>query len=220
MSRNHQETHDHEEAPILASKLTARPQANHTTVDPVRPMIGLDPAVIVSLTRITQPVLEQRRVLFSDGDPVAEALGMTESEKARLERSWAKVKDRVLVRQHEGLRSEQREDRLWFGVDPFDGDAIRRQFYQDAEDTLGSERAAAFLTCSRADEAFGKWGHEVSGAYSIRYESQSDGSLVYRITRQDSPDAPEGKSWITSQIPPHIRELTDPLGIKPDASAP
>jgi hypothetical protein len=72
----------------------------------------------------------------------------------------------------------------------------------------------------RADEAFGGWGQRPAAAYSIRLERQTDGSLVYHISERSAPDALAGRSWVSNQIPPHIRELTDALGIAPEARDP
>ncbi len=195
----------------------------HTT--PTRPagpvtQLAVDPALLVDLTRTEQPRLEERAVLFSDGDPVAAALAMSGDEKAALEREWARVKDRVVRLQRETLRHEQREGQLWLGADPFDGESLRTSFREVALATLGPERGEAFLGVTRSDEAFGGWGRRTSAAYSIEYDRQSDGSLVYRITEKPSPEGPAGKSWISNRIPAHIREVTDFLGLHPEAPNP
>lgn len=181
------------------------------------PRLEVDPTVLVDLTRTSRPSLEERIVLFSNGDPIARVLAVTDDEKAVLEREWAKAKDEVVRRQRETLRHEQGENQLWIGADPFEGGHLWSHFREAALETLGPERGEAFLGMTRADEAFGGWGRRPSAAYSIQYDRQSDGSWVYRITEKPSPDGPAGKSWISNRIPAHIREMTDFLGISPEA---
>ncbi|MCF7674157.1 MAG: hypothetical protein K9M97_02340 [Akkermansiaceae bacterium] len=179
--------------------------------------IEIDPSIVASLTEATQPALDHRNILFSDGDLVARVLAMTADEKSSLEREWARIKDRILRQQHEHLRYEQGEDDLWIGADPFDGEAEQESFHEAVVEALGAARGDAFLRMTRADHAFGAWGRGPSAGYTIKLERQEGGGLQYRITERTSPDAPAGKSWISAQVPPHIREMKDALGIPPEA---
>lgn len=179
--------------------------------------VQVDPAVLSALSLTTQPSLEHRAILFSDGDLVAQALAITEKEKNKLEQQWTNIKKQILHLQHENLHYEQGENLLWLGASPFDGSEIQQSLQDAALEVLGKERGKAFLEMTRANDAFGGWGARTSAAYSIQIEQQSDDTLVYRITERAAPDAPAGRTWISNKIPPHIREMTDVLGIDPTA---
>jgi hypothetical protein len=181
------------------------------------PRLDVDPAVLAELLRTEQPALEARTILFSDGDQIAAALAISPDEKRVLEREWARIKEAIVRLQRKALRYEQTQDSLWVGADPFDGESLQSTFREAARATLGPERGDAFLEMVRADEAFGAWGRRTSAAYSIQYDRQPGGPLVYRITERQKPGGPAGRSWISNRIPEHIREVTDALGVLPEA---
>ncbi|MCB1130148.1 MAG: hypothetical protein KDN05_03405 [Verrucomicrobiae bacterium] len=177
----------------------------------------MSPGDLVALSRADQPRLEDRVLLFADGDPVAKALGVTEDERAELEREWGIVKDAVHGLQKKALHYQQRDDELWIGAEPFDGRELQSRFRESVLARLGPERGEAFLAMTKAEDAFGGWGSRSSAAYSIKYERQPDSTLLFRISEKPSPDGPAGRSWISNRIPEHIREITDELGISSEA---
>lgn len=179
--------------------------------------IEITPELLVRLVSTSQPRLEDRTVLISNGDTVAAALAVTPGERSALEQEWARVRDRMRTRQKSSLDFVEGDEELWIGAGPFDGKADRDAFGAAVMDVLGGPRGRAFLELTRADDAFGAWGERPSAAYSIRIESQADGTPVYRITERESAGGPAGRSWVSTVIPPHIREITNELGI-PESS--
>ena len=175
--------------------------------------VEIHPELLVRLASATQPALDHRELLFSDGDTVAAALAVSPEERSELEKEWVSVRDRMLAKQQESLSFVEGEEELWIGSEPFDGSSQREAFTARVVEVLGESRGSAFLELTHADDAFGGWGSRRSAAYSIRTESQSDGRWVYRITERQQPDGPAGRSWVSAEIPPHIRKFTDGLGI-------
>lgn len=138
---------------------------------------------------------------------------MNPGEKQQLEEAWRLTREAVVKHQLETLEYQEFDDSLWIASAPFDGSATREQFLSQSSSILGGERAEAMWRLLRADQAFGGWGNKPSSACSLEYISQSDGSLVYRITERSAPDAPAQRTWITAELPTHLREAGEHLGL-------
>lgn len=181
--------------------------------EPAAATVTITPSALANLALSTPIPLEERRSLFSGADSVAEALGMHSDEKQQLEEAWRQTREGIVKHQLESLEYEELEDSLWISSGPFDGTAIREQFLNQSSSILGAERSQAMWQLLKADQAFGGWGNRPSSSCSLEYISQGDGSLVYRITERDSPDGPARRTWISAELPTHLREAGEHLGL-------
>ncbi len=169
--------------------------------------------MLADLVLSTPVPLDERSVLFGGADAVAEALGIDSGERKLLEKAWLQTRDGIVSHQLESLEHEPSGDALWISTKPFDGAPLREMFLEESSRILGPERAKAMWRLLKADQAFGGWGSKSSSACSLEYIRQSDGSLVYRVTERSAPDAPAGRTWISAELPPHLREAAGKLGL-------
>ncbi len=195
--------------PDRERRLVAAPATEKSRAESV----SVAPSVLADLVLSTPVPLDERSVLFGGADPVAEALGMDSGERKLLEKSWLQTRDGIVKHQLESLEHEQFDDALWISSKPFDGVRLRETFLEDSSRILGAERAKAMWRLLKADQAFGGGGSKPSSACSLEYIRQSDGSLVYRVTERSAPDAPAGRTWISAELPPHLREVAGQLGL-------
>ncbi len=179
---------------------------------------AMDPGLMVELVTSSPVPLDERVALFGGNDPVARALAIGEGERRQLEDIWRTVRERIEALQLDTLEVEEREDALWIGSAGFDGEELRGWFESRVDEVVGEERGRALRHVMRADHAFGQWGDSPSLGRSLEYVVRDDGSLLYRITERAAPDAPAGRTWITAEMPVHLRSAAAKLGLSLSAA--
>ena len=181
-------------------------EIEHATVD-------IAPERLADLV-LTSPVpLGERSQLFGGADPLLAALAIDSFESRQLEAAWHDAREAVVAQQLESLHHEIVGDRLWISSAAFEGGELRQRFQDETERILGPQRSGALWRMLRADQAFGNWGHQPSSSCTLEYIRQDDGKLLYRVAERDSPEGSAKRTWITAELPSHLRPAAEKLGL-------
>ncbi len=175
--------------------------------------VAIEPEILADLVLASPVPLDERRQLFGGADPLLAALAIDLFESRELEAAWQEVREAVVARQLESLHHETVGDQLWISSTAFEGEALRDRFLGEAERILGPQRSGALWRMLEAEQAFGNWGRQPSSSCTLEYIRQDDGTLLYRVAERDSPQGPAKRTWISAQLPVHLRPAAEKLGL-------
>ena len=159
--------------------------------------------------RIQQPTDE----LFSSSDPLAEALSISDGEKAQLQRGYKKMLGQIKRSEAsatEVLRNADGSVLLSVPAVRQERQKGRMEFSGMAQQILGDERASVLLAAKGGGSMFGADGDLKD--YLVEKESAGDGTFRYRIAEIEGD---QRKVYVGNAIPSHLRHLTDVADITP-----
>jgi hypothetical protein len=179
-------------------------------------VIQVAPEAVAAMIGAKVASLEERTQLVRTGEPLERLIGLTDEEARSLNDLWHRLKPGLDTQRMAKVKHQRLGDGgVWLGVEPFpeQGEEIRRQFLLTTLEVLGKSRGKIYLDAIRAHEAFGQWGKTVGSGFTIHMFAQEDESLLYEIVEQAAADGSPGRKWNTSQIPAHLAEMADAVGI-------
>jgi hypothetical protein len=159
-----------------------------------------------STRSIGQPILDEN-------DPVEAALGLTSVEKERILNDWQRSCENLRRLEVGALDSKDLEDGTVLMNLPNlsrERKEIAGQFMDSLNQTLGTERGAAFYATKQVNNMFAADSGERSIA--VKVESVGNNKWSYRMSLNDASGS---RVWVGDSIPLEIRHLADAAGIFP-----
>ena len=152
--------------------------------------------------------------LFSRDGKLEKLLNITDHEKAVIQKAWNQSLQQIKQLEAKESKSEDLEDgSVKITVPSLAGDMkqLGEDFETVVQDSLGENRAGAFLAMKHVDRVFTPT--DAERTYQVSVESVGDGRWRYHMTAVDG--AGKRRVWVGESVPDEIRHLTDAARILP-----
>lgn len=165
----------------------------------------------MSLAKSTRSI---HQAIVDDNDPIDQAMGLTYTEKQRIQNDWKRASDKLREAEVRAMTSEDLEDGSVLIKVPNlsrERKEIAEEFKSALAKTLGDERGEAFYATKQIQHVIAADAGERKIA--VKVDSVGDNLWSYRMTLTDATG--EERVWVGESIPHEIRHLGDAAGIFP-----
>jgi len=171
------------------------------------------PASLIESLSIAAGVRKMNQELFLPSDRIAEALRITDPEKAAIQTGWRDIRQKINQLETASMESEHIDEwteRITVADLSKSMVSLGNGFRTKVHETLGDDRSEAFLAAKQVDRMFSPPPGEK--IYTVTSEAVGDGNWRYHFKME----GPEGQRvWVGGNVPDELRHLTDATRISP-----
>jgi hypothetical protein len=185
-----------------------RPDApEHSSAEPTAADFVQVPTSLIGELSLGAAVRTLDEGLFDADGRIEEQLGITDSEKARIQTAWRGVREKIREVELSVVETEELEDgsaRITVPDLAPRLESVREGFGSRLDGILGDNRGAVFRALRQTDRMLAR--PEGRKVYTVTSESVGNGEWRFRIRLEDSAGS---RLWVGDSVPEELRHLTD-----------